>query len=656
MTTFEDLPAPGEPLKREIHPQNQALLENEIARRVELARAKLSKRQRNNLIKKYRALQRELNRAGYNRLVSERHELLTEYNNQIKLYRQKPSPKRRALILEMREAGKELDARIRKLQPTLKKWLEIKKRLDIHEQVLQLEQEESENRTAFFAEADAWEAQINSVFRQSPRLHHITRNAKGEESIRTPVIDHILLKADKIYFRIRTSYQGFIDRYMGRWHSALPYGVDITDLVSDVTLANLSGACGRVVTVERSPRSLNLYYVIQRMDYADSLPKSLRFDQVTDYYPTEKHAATPWAAGSAEEKKIAHFDFEQYPNVLIAGSAGGGKSNLINAMISQLITMNSPDELRLILIDNKGGVELSHFEGIPHLLTPPVISVENVIPSLKTIVDIMKQRLEAFRKIGARKLLTYNERVKNPIPRLIVVIDEMASLLGLDDTPEIHSLLRLISSQGRAAGIHLIVSTQHPSVDVLPGWIKTNLTLRIASRMPNHTASQIIVDSITAAHLPEIAGRMVFRRGGFEQILQTPLIEDIGIEKAVKIACGYGVAEWQIIEPDKSEDDTDEYTPIVGVPIFGRDEYLQAAIELDGSLSPRKIFDHIGKKYLTQTEVRKFGDELIETLLEEKQVTIGGVVYEIEKLKRGYRLKLLGELLEKTPLDQAVRN
>lgn len=685
MTDFDfDIPAAGEPLKPEVHPLNQALLDEELTRRLEMARAKLTRVQKARLEWEYSRLHRQLNRGKYNPLIIERAELLEVFIQLKAAYRAKPTPARKKKLVEIQKRAKAIDTALSRLEPVLKAFEEVKKRLETHAQVLDFEREEKENRAAFFREASVWEAQIMGVFKQSPRLHHITRDSKGRENIKTPVIDHIFLKADKIYFRVKTSRQNILQKFMQLWSSALPYGVDVPDLISDVTLANLTAACGRVISVERGSRSQNVYYVIHRMDAADGIPKKVRIDQVADYYPTEKHTATPWAAGLAQERKVIHFDFETFPHVLIAGSSGGGKSNLINALLAQIITMNSPEEMRLLLIDNKGGVELSHFDGIPHLLTPPVITVDRVLPALRLVRKIMTQRFEMFLKVRARSLLKYNDKVKNPLPRLIVVVDEMASLLGIDETPEIHNELRVITSQGRATGVHMVVSTQHPSVDVLPGWIKTNLTLRIASRMPNHTASQIVVDSISAAILPENPGRMVFRRGGFEQILQTPFIDDEAIARAVKIANQYPIASWQInaapAEPPRDESDTDEYVPMLDplaeevteavneprrdVPpiaepqprlLFGRDEYLNAALQLGGSLSPTKIYEQVAKKYMTQAEARKFGDDLVAQLARDGEVWIDGIRYLVKPLARGYKLEeFVDQFVEEMSHDTAA--
>jgi hypothetical protein len=635
-----ELPAPGEPLRQRTHDENQRLLDADLARRLELTRSKLNRRQHRKLSKQYAEYHTLLNRARYNHLVKKRGELIKQLAQLRAAAAEKPSKKLVQQINEVKTQGRRIDAKLKHLQPTVEKFEAIQQRLEIHAQVLRIEREEAENRAAFFEESKVWEDQIYAVFRQSPRLHHITRDSRGREITRIPQIEQIILTPDKIYYRIKTSYQGLIDKYVGKWHFALPYGVDVADLIHEDTLKNLTAACRRVVTVERSETSQALFYVVHRLDSADGIPKTVHLSQVSDFYPMERHRFTPFAAGLGGDRKIVHLDLEQYPNALIAGAAGGGKSNLINATLSQMITMNTPDELRLILIDNKGGIELSHFDNIPHLLLPPVISIEGVVPALKAAREILQQRLALMQKIGARKITDYNKMVKNPLPRLVIVVDEMATLFGVEQTQAIHHELRIISSQGRAVGVHLIVCTQHPSVDILPGWIKTNLTLRISGKMPNHNASIIIVDSISAAHLPDIPGRMVFRRGGFEQILQTPLCDDKEIEKAVRIAREMPEAEWQI---QRYGAGSAESVTIASVTEperkFGRPEYLTAALNLGGSLSPRNIWNNGGKLHASFATLQMMFEDLIEDHKNGAPVVIDGVDFYIEKVHRGYFLK-----------------
>lgn len=635
-----DVPKPGEPLKEMIDPANRAALDEEVKARHELVRAKLSKRELRRLKKRYAHLHAKLNRARYNHLVSQRAELHQTFVMVRAAYRQKPTNGLKKRGQRLAAAGRDLNAKIKALAPLASEFADVAARLRAHERVIELERQEAQDREAFYREADTWEGQIQAVFRQTPRLHHIVR-ADGKEYMRIPEIQRIICKPDKMYFQIRTVRQGLIDRWTQTWHSALPYGVDVKNLTCDETLQNLAAACGRIVTVERSKKSQNLFYVVHRLDSADGIPNTIHYHQVVDYYPRERHERTPWAAGVGEDRKVQWFDFEEYPHILIAGASGGGKSNLINQLLATLITMNSPEEVRLVLVDNKGGVELTHFSGIPHELVPMIKNTDDVLPALQRMRAVMESRFAAFLAVSARNLSSYNARVKQRLPRIILVVDEMATLLGLGDlTAKIHQELRVLSSQGRAVGIHLVVSTQHPSVDVLPGWIKTNMTLRVASKMPNHTASQIIVDSVTAAILPDIPGRMVFRRGGFELLLQTPLIEDDGIARAVKLSREYPT-------PEKEEGETESDVVIVPVPKFGRDDLIKTALEhFDGKLSPTRIAQFVGDDLITNHECRKLVHRVVDEITAAGGVvTINGITYKLGKDRKTHVLSPIGQPL-----------
>jgi hypothetical protein len=611
---FGHMPAPMEPLTPFIDLDNEKALQEQINARLELMRARLNKKQLKRYKNLYRRLDARLKRARYDQLIVKRQQIKEELLMTHSAWQHERSEKLAERGRKLAAKGREIDQKLAALNDVISAFQDAKSRLEAHQRVLALEEEERENRKTFYTEADVFFHQIKAVFRQSPRLHYRERDSRGKERTVCPEIQRIYLKPDKMYFLIRTSRQGVLDRWAGVWKSALPYGVDIKSLTCDETLENLTAACGRVVTVERGARSQNLFYVIHRLDAADGIPRQIAYEKVVDHYPQEKHADTPWPLGVGDNHKVAWQNFTEFPHVLIAGTNGGGKSNLINEMLATLISMNSPDELRLALIDNKGGVELSHFDNIPHLLMPMVSQPDDVLPALMQLSGLMRARFAQFLKVGARKLADFNARVTEPIPRVVIVIDEMATLIGIDDTPEIQRELRTISSQGRAVGVHLVISTQHPSVDVVPGWIKTNLNLRIAAKMPHHTASQIIVDSGTAATLPDIPGRMVVRRGGFELILQTPLITDAGIARAVKIAREYAPPRWEL---NASE---------IPAPVekFGRDHYLKIAIEsLGGKISADRVHKIVGNEVMSLHNLRK----LKERILDEAEANGGVIVW-----------------------------
>lgn len=188
------------------------------------------------------------------------------------------------------------------------------------------------------------------------------------------------------------------------------------------------------------------------------------------------------------------------PHVLIAGSTGSGKSVCINSFLASLLFRNSPSELKLILVDPKR-VELSLYNGIPHLLTPVIVEVDKVLSSLKWATSEMERRYKLFASVGVRNIEGYNELAGfQALPFLIIVIDEMADVMMFAPV-EVEDTICRLAQMARATGIHLILSTQRPSVDVLTGLIKANIPCRIAFNVTSMIDSRVIIDTPGAEKL-----------------------------------------------------------------------------------------------------------------------------------------------------------
>lgn len=196
-------------------------------------------------------------------------------------------------------------------------------------------------------------------------------------------------------------------------------------------------------------------------------------------------------------------NLETLPHLLIAGTTGSGKSVCVNALLSCLLLHNTPDDLRLILIDPKR-VELSGYNGIPHLLAPVVVEIERVVGALQWLTREMESRYYKFAEIGARNIADYNARMmaqgSKKLPFLLVVIDELADLMMIAPDETERTITRL-AQLARATGIHLVIATQRPSVDVVTGLIKANFPARIAFAVASNTDSRVILDQPGAERL-----------------------------------------------------------------------------------------------------------------------------------------------------------
>lgn len=205
------------------------------------------------------------------------------------------------------------------------------------------------------------------------------------------------------------------------------------------------------------------------------------------------------ALGKDVTGKVWVSPIEKMPHLLIAGATGSGKSVCINTIIVSLLYTNSPDELKLIMVDPKR-VELTAYDGIPHLLIPPIIKVDDTINALKWTVREMERRLDLLSKFGARDINSYNQRVEEKMPRIVVLIDELADLMAASGH-EIEGTIVRIAQMARAVGIHLVLATQRPSVDVITGLIKANFPSRIAFAVASQTDSRTILDCAGAEKL-----------------------------------------------------------------------------------------------------------------------------------------------------------
>ena len=195
-------------------------------------------------------------------------------------------------------------------------------------------------------------------------------------------------------------------------------------------------------------------------------------------------------------------DMTTMPHLLIAGTTGSGKSVCVNAIIACLLLENTPDDLRMIMVDPKR-VELTGYNGIPHLVAPVVVDLERIVSVLKWVTREMDDRYRKFNERGARNILSYNSLLpptEKKLPYLVVIIDELADLMMLapDETERV---LTRLAQMARATGIHLIISTQRPSVDVVTGLIKANFPSRIAFAVASSVDSRVILDQPGAEKL-----------------------------------------------------------------------------------------------------------------------------------------------------------
>lgn len=214
--------------------------------------------------------------------------------------------------------------------------------------------------------------------------------------------------------------------------------------------------------------------------------------------------------GKAVNGSVRTFDLAKMPHLLVAGSTGSGKSVAVNGIIASILMKARPDEVKFMMVDPKM-VELSVYNDIPHLLIPVVTNPRKASRALQKVVDEMENRYELFSKVGARNIAGYNAKVAEynasqpeykqiPLPLIVVIVDELADLMMVASKEVEDAIIRL-GQKARAAGIHMILATQRPSVDVISGLIKANVPSRIAFAVSSGTDSRTILDENGAEKL-----------------------------------------------------------------------------------------------------------------------------------------------------------
>ena len=197
-------------------------------------------------------------------------------------------------------------------------------------------------------------------------------------------------------------------------------------------------------------------------------------------------------------------DLAAMPHLLIAGTTGSGKSVCVNGIIACLLLQNTPDQLKIVMVDPKR-VELTGYNGIPHLAAPVVVEIDRVVGVLQWAQREMEKRYQQFAEVAARNIIDYNKKIaKNkdlsPLPYIVIIIDELADLMMLAPEDTERAITRL-AQMARATGIHMVIATQRPSVDVVTGLIKANFPARIAFAVASGTDSRVVLDTTGAERL-----------------------------------------------------------------------------------------------------------------------------------------------------------
>ena len=280
---------------------------------------------------------------------------------------------------------------------------------------------------------------------------------------------------------------------------------------------------------------------------------TVTFRELWEQSKTDANKLLEIPLGKAVNGSVRSFDLAKMPHLLVAGSTGSGKSVAVNGIIASILMKARPDEVKFMMVDPKM-VELSVYNDIPHLLIPVVTNPRKASRALQKVVDEMENRYDLFSKVGARNIAGYNAKVAEynaqseykqvPLPLIVVIVDELADLMMVASKEVEDAIIRL-GQKARAAGIHMILATQRPSVDVISGLIKANVPSRIAFAVSSGTDSRTILDENGAEKLLG-RGDMLFKPidENHPVRLQGSFISDEDVERIVAFVKNQAEADY----------------------------------------------------------------------------------------------------------------
>lgn len=288
---------------------------------------------------------------------------------------------------------------------------------------------------------------------------------------------------------------------------------------------------------------------------------------------------TPLALGKDVSGKNIISSIDKMPHLLIAGSTGSGKSVCINVILISLLYKSRPDELKLILIDPKV-VELGIYNEIPHLLIPVVTDPKKAAFALSWAVDEMEKRYKKFAQLGVRDISGFNSKIKEGLiddvimPQIVIVVDELSDLMMVA-AKEVEDYITRLAQMARAAGIHLIIATQRPSVDVITGTIKANIPSRIAFSVSSQIDSRTILDMGGAEKLLG-KGDMLFYPSSYSKPkrIQGAFVSDSEVENVIKFI------KSNSMPIDYNEDVVDAMENSINTELNEQDPLLDEAIKI----------------------------------------------------------------------------
>jgi ComF family protein len=398
----------------------------------------------------------------------------------------------------------------------------------------------------------------------------------------------------------------------------LPRGLRKDDLLRDEVIADLSVNCRRqIYAVDRV--SAGFWFVVERMVGVRGIPTHVAYADMLTLMP-EKAGALTFPVGMGENSRAVFASVDDFPHCIVAGATDQGKSVFINNIVCTLAQRNAPADLRMYMVDLKGGVELAMFDGLPHLGRPIIKKEVEVVEIIQELLDETGRRMAMFEG-HCRNIREWNHgnRQKGRLPLTLFVVDELANLMLCRDPYSLdgkkttiaaaaENRLAKLAATSRAAGIYCIVATQRPSVDVVTGIIKANFPVRFAFSTASQTDSRVIIDVSNAYGLSP-QGRMIYAHGKQHDEIQGPYVSTNMVKKIVgDLKAGRGV-EKATLRHDVTDEEIFEY----------------ALDKLEGDFPIKKLYQSFRERGVTSVEIEEMGKRY-----EGQTVQIRGEGYRLE--------------------------
>jgi hypothetical protein len=392
----------------------------------------------------------------------------------------------------------------------------------------------------------------------------------------------------------------------------LPFGVSIATLLKPEFAINLGASVQRTVRVEYDLKdpSKGLWFVVEIDGSMRGVPLELTFNKAFDLIPESRSPLTV-VLGAIQGGHIELIDLEDGPHWILAGSTGYGKSNMLNQIIVTILRRNKPEDVQMYLFDLKSGVELKPYKDLPHVVKF-VKRKEDVLGALQEIRALVDERLALFEAKNKKKLRDWNATQKEKLPIVLVLFDELATiLLDKDYKTDVETALSDLGAISRATGVNIVFCTQRPSTDVVTGLLKVNFDGRIAFAVPTVYDSRTVLDEGGAENLRGYQGRAMMIRRGFPIEAQTPLLTDEVRDDHLRII--------------RSQ----YHLPGENAPQVTISDLLLYSLEnLDGKLPYRVLLDEF--KPMGMTEPRLFA---MINEASERGIVLHGKLYKIVKSK-----------------------